>query len=75
MWVESWLFWAKSFGPKLIFFYKMGLFFYKQVSALKGRIETPGLTSEVYFSGEAAWSDWTWTGQKGPSSPFKCLKI
>ncbi len=46
-----------SFGPKLIFFYEMGLFFYKQVSALKGRIETPGLTSEVYFSGEAAWSD------------------
>ena len=45
-----------SFGPK-VFFYKMGLFFYKQVSALKGRIETPGLASEVYFSWEAAWSD------------------
>ena len=67
MWVESL---AQNY-----FFYKMGLFFYKQVSALKGRIETPGLASEVYFSWEAAWSDWTWTGQKSPSSPFKCLKI
>ena len=50
-----------SFGPKVLaqnyFFYKMGLFYYKQVSALKGRIETPGLASEIYFSWEAARSD------------------
>ena len=27
------------------------------------------LASEVYFSWEAAWSEWTWTGHKGLSSP------
>ena len=26
MWVESWLFWAKSFGPKLIFYIKWAYF-------------------------------------------------